>query len=191
MRRYPLICLLALWPALAAAEPVAPATPAPAAVQKAAPAKPAAKIIRVKPAKTEKPAPAPEDADNKAKKEYEAILLQGLNKVTGHISKLESLVGTVMRFGNLEIVARRCWKASPEEQPENAALLEISELKPGEPPKQIFLGWMFSSSPGLSGLEHPVYDITVLACEEPGDVDKTEPAKKEPEKTEKKEPAKK
>lgn len=94
-----------------------------------------------------------------------SIVLQGLNKVTGHISKLEAPVGTVMRFDNLEIIARRCWKASPEEQPENAALLEILELRTGEQPKTAFLGWMFSSSPGLSGLEHPVYDITVLDCE--------------------------
>ena len=167
---------LLLLPVLALASPVAPAD------------KPPAKIIKIK-AKAEKPAPSPpEDTDNKTQKEYDGILLQGLNKVTGHISKLEAPVGTVMRFGNLEIVARRCWKSSPEEQPENAALLEISELKPGEPPKQIFLGWMFSSSPGLSGLEHPVYDITVLACEEPGETDKKEADDKPPEK---KEPAKK
>jgi len=64
----------------------------------------------------------------------------------------------------LEVVARRCWKSLPEDRPENAALLEISELKPDEAPQKIFLGWMFSSSPGLSGLEHPVYDIAVIAC---------------------------
>ncbi len=27
-----------------------------------------------------------------------------------------------------------------------------------------FSGWMFSSSPAISALEHPVYDITVLEC---------------------------
>ncbi len=113
----------------------------------------------------------PEDADGKARREYAAIQLQGLNKVTGKISRFEALVGTVVHFGNLEIISHRCWKASPEEQPENAGLLEISEMRPGEAPSRIFLGWMFSSSPGLSGLEHPVYDVTVLACQEP---DKTQ-----------------
>jgi hypothetical protein len=92
------------------------------------------------------------------------VILQGLNKVTGHTSKLEAPTGTIARFGTLEIVARYCWKSQPEDRPENAVLLDISELKPDEPPQKIFLGWMFSSSPGLSGLEHPVYDITVLAC---------------------------
>lgn len=96
---------------------------------------------------------------------YNTISLQGLNKVTGHTSRLEGPVGTVMRFGNLEIIARNCWKSAPEDRPENAALLEISELKPGDAPQKIFLGWMFSSSPGLSGLEHAVYDVTVLSCD--------------------------
>lgn len=93
------------------------------------------------------------------------ISLQMLNKVTARIQKVDGPIGAVMRFGNLEILPRRCWKSSPEEKPENAALIEVWELKPGEGPERIFLGWMFSSSPGLSSLENPVYDITVLACE--------------------------
>jgi len=104
--------------------------------------------------------------------EYNKIVLQGLNKVTGHISRLEGPLGTVMRFGTLEVIAQRCWKAPPEDSPENAGLLEIRELKPGEGPARIFLGWMFSSSPGLSGLEHPVYDITMLSCEAVKDPEK-------------------
>jgi len=120
--------------------------------------------------------------------EYNTIVLQGLNKVTGTTSKLEGPLGTVQRFGTLEIVARRCWKAPPEERPENAGLLEISELKSGEEPKQIFLGWMFASSPGLSGLEHPVYDITVLDCLVKDDAEKLDkPAEKSEAKEEKKE----
>ena len=112
------------------------------------------------------PAEVKNEAPPEAPKiEYNVVVLQGLNKVTGHVSRLEGPVGATLHFGNLEIITRRCWKSSPEERPENAALLEISELKPGEQPTRIFLGWMFSSSPGLSGLEHPVYDINVLSCE--------------------------
>ena len=118
------------------------------------------------------PAFAAEENRAPAATSYNSITLQGLNKVTGHSVKLEAMVGTVMSFGNLEIVARRCWKSSPDERPENAALLQISELKPGEASRQIFLGWMFSSSPGLSGLEHPVYDITVLSCDAKNEAEK-------------------
>ncbi|MCC7260006.1 MAG: DUF2155 domain-containing protein [Alphaproteobacteria bacterium] len=107
--------------------------------------------------------PLPEEST--ATVRYNMALLQGLNKVTTKISSVEAPVGTVARFGNLEIIARACWKSPPEEQPESAALLDIWELKPDESPKRIFLGWMFASSPGISSLEHPVYDITVLDCE--------------------------
>lgn len=122
------------------------------------PAPATAKTIQI----TDIAGPAPEESKGSY---LNTIVVQGLNKVTGHISKLDAPVGTVVRFDNLEIIARRCWKANPEERPENAALLDVWELKPNESPQQIFLGWMFSSSPGLSGIEHPVYDVTVLACE--------------------------
>jgi hypothetical protein len=28
----------------------------------------------------------------------------------------------------------------------------------------LFSGWMFASSPALSALEHPVYDVWVIDC---------------------------
>src|SRR5581483_9802858 len=65
------------------------------------------------------------------------VVLQGLNKVTGHISKLEGPLGAALRFGNLEIISRRCWKSSPEDRPENAVLMEIRELHAGEESKRI------------------------------------------------------
>lgn len=96
---------------------------------------------------------------------YNVALLQGLNKVTARISELEAIVGTSVRFGNLEIIVKNCWRAPASERPENAALMEIWDRKPGETPKAVFNGWMFSSSPSLAGLEHPVYDIVVLNCQ--------------------------
>ncbi|MGE3714734.1 MAG: DUF2155 domain-containing protein [Alphaproteobacteria bacterium] len=105
--------------------------------------------------------PPKEDSDP----QYEAVVLRGLNKVTAKTSTLETPVGTTVRFGTLDISVHRCWRSDPDAQPENAALLEVLELKPGEAPEQIFLGWMFASSPGLSSIEHPVYDITVISCE--------------------------
>lgn len=96
---------------------------------------------------------------------YDSAVLQGLNKVTARLSQLDAPVGTTIHFGNLEIIVKRCWQAPQTERPENAALLEIIDRRPGETPTVVFNGWMFSSSPSLSGLEHPVYDIVVLRCE--------------------------
>jgi hypothetical protein len=47
---------------------------------------------------------------------------------------------------------------------EAAAFLQISEVKQGEPTELLFSGWMFASSPALSALEHPIYDVVVVDC---------------------------
>lgn len=109
--------------------------------------------------------PAPEIVEEAPEIVYNTAILQGLNKVTARISKLEATVGTAIHFGNLEIIVKRCWQAPPSERPENAALLEIIDRKPDEAPEIVFNGWMFSSSPSLAGLEHPVYDVIVLKCD--------------------------
>lgn len=92
------------------------------------------------------------------------VLLQGLDKVTARISSIRVSIGEPVTFGTLEITAHRCLKRPPEEAPESAALLEIREIRPGEEAAILFRGWMFSSSPALSSLEHPVYDIWVKDC---------------------------
>ncbi len=99
----------------------------------------------------------------------QVAVLQGLNKVTARVSTIEAAVEETVRFGTLEIAVRWCHKAPPEEPPESAAFLEIRDDKPGEPPVALFSGWMIASSPGLSALEHPVYDIWVLDCREAPD----------------------
>jgi hypothetical protein len=42
--------------------------------------------------------------------------------------------------------------------------LQIDEIQRGEDPKRLFSGWMFASSPALSALEHPVYDVWAVDC---------------------------
>ncbi len=95
---------------------------------------------------------------------FDTASLQGLDKVTGRVQKIDAPVGATIHFGTLEIIARTCRKRPPEEQPEAAAFLDIWEIRPGEPAVSLFRGWMFASSPALSALEHPVYDIWVLDC---------------------------
>ena len=90
--------------------------------------------------------------------------LRALNKITTHVSALDVSVDKPMRFGTLEIRVHRCWRAPPEENPESKALLEVWEQVPGEERKRLFFGWMFSSSPALSALEHAVYDLSVIDC---------------------------
>src|SRR5205814_2956604 len=85
-------------------------------------------------------------------------------KITARVSKFDAPVDTAVRFGTLSIRVRDCEKNPPEETPESAAFLEIDELRPGEAGVRLFSGWMFASSPALSALEHPVYDVNLLEC---------------------------
>lgn len=94
----------------------------------------------------------------------QVVVLQGLDKVTARITALEAPIDQAVRFGTLEIRARACRKRPPDETPETAAFLEIDEARPGEAPSRVFTGWMFASSPALSALEHPVYDVWVTDC---------------------------
>jgi hypothetical protein len=104
---------------------------------------------------------------------YDKAILQGMDKISGRIIKFEAPVGQSVRFGTLEIIARTCRKRPPEETPESAAFLDIWEIKTGQPAASLFRGWMFASSPALSALEHPVYDVWVADCAVP--VEKPQP----------------
>jgi hypothetical protein len=95
---------------------------------------------------------------------FPVAVLRTLDKVTARVATIEVPVGTATALGSLEVTVRACDKRPPEETPESAAFLEIVDTKPGEPPKTLFSGWMFASSPALSALEHPIYDIWVVDC---------------------------
>lgn len=91
-------------------------------------------------------------------------VLQTLDKITGRVRTVEAPIEQTIRFGTLDIMARVCRKRPPEETPESAAFLEIRDIKPGETPRTLFTGWMYASSPAVSALEHPVYDVWVIDC---------------------------
>ena len=96
--------------------------------------------------------------------ERQLAVLQALDKVVARTSELEAPLDRPVRFGTLRIVVRACHAAPPEEPPENAAFLEVDEVDHAGRATRLYTGWMFSSTPGLAALEHPVYDIWVLAC---------------------------
>ncbi len=121
----------------------------------------------------------PYGAEAREMESYPVVKLQSLDKITARTMIFEANVGSTVKFGSLYIKVQACSKAAPVEQPESAAFLQIWELKAkekerdgeaanAEPPKEdaqwIFSGWMFASSPALSHMDHPVYDVWVLDC---------------------------
>jgi hypothetical protein len=100
--------------------------------------------------------------------EQTIVVVRALDKMTARVEEIELPVGKTIQFGSLGIVARTCRVTLPEETPpESAAYLEVSEVKPGAQEVRVFSGWMFASSPALSAMEHPVYDIWVTGCKGP------------------------
>ena len=80
------------------------------------------------------------------------------------LDQLEAVSG--LRTGRkhtLSILVDACRKAPPEDSPESAAFLKITDGK-SDAPQTVFSGWMFASSPALSAMDHPVYDISVVDC---------------------------
>ncbi len=105
---------------------------------------------------------------------HQRIILRGLDKVTARISRLELDVGERVQFGDLAITAQICFETPPTEPPESAAFLEIEETEGPHRGERPFVGWMYASDPGYSALEHPVYDVWVIDCQEP--VEATDPS---------------
>ena len=94
------------------------------------------------------------------------VVLKSIDKVSALSMTFEIPVGSTVKFGkSLFIKARACKKSSPFTKPESVAFLQIWEKFDGEKEsKWIFSGWMYASSPALSAMEHPVYDVWVLEC---------------------------
>lgn len=113
------------------------------------------------------------------------VTFRVLNKVMAQSAVFKAKSGQTAKFGKLEVTAVMCRISIPTSQTDYAALLDIRETLPGkeETMKPLFRGWMYASSPSVTALEHPIYDVTMVNCELP------EPDKKAEEKPEKKAPA--
>jgi hypothetical protein len=99
--------------------------------------------------------------------------LQTLDKVTARTDTLTVAVGETIAVGPLFMQVKTCQRSAPYEQPESAAFLQVWEATPKDvlatakdknPSQWVFSGWMFASSPALSAMDHPIYDIWVLSC---------------------------
>jgi len=88
----------------------------------------------------------------------------GLDKISGEISTFEVPVGQTVKFGALSVTPRVCYSRSASEDPQTTSFVEIDELTLNKKVERLFNGWMFAASPGLNGVEHPVYDVWLNDC---------------------------
>ena len=91
-------------------------------------------------------------------------VFSGLDKITGRIVSFEAAIDETVQFGALRMRARVCFTKPPNENPNTVSFVEVEETGTDGKPGKVFSGWMFASSPGLHGIEHPVYDIWLVDC---------------------------
>ena len=91
-------------------------------------------------------------------------VFDGHDKITGRIITFEVAVNETVQFGALQITPRVCYSRPPTDAPQTDAFAQVDEIDEQKQVKRIFSGWMFADSPGLHGVEHPIFDIWLTAC---------------------------
>ncbi len=94
-------------------------------------------------------------------------IFSGLDKVTGRIVSFEVAIDETVQFGALQLTPRVCYTRPETETPNTTAFIEVDEVTVNNEYHRIFTGWVFAASPGLHGIEHPVYDIWLTGCANP------------------------
>jgi hypothetical protein len=91
----------------------------------------------------------------------------GLDKITGRIINFDEDIGETVQFGALRVKTDACYTRPATEAANTDAFVEVDEITLQGEVKRIFSGWMFAASPGLHGVEHPIYDIWLTDCKNP------------------------
>ncbi len=74
-------------------------------------------------------------------------------------------IDETVQFGSLQVTPRVCNTRPQTEAPQTTGFVEVDEQEGVKnEAKRIFSGWMFAASPGLHGVEHPVYDVWLTDC---------------------------
>jgi hypothetical protein len=96
---------------------------------------------------------------------HPVAVFAGLDKITGRTIAFQAAAGETVQFGSLQITERACYTRPATEAPQTTTFVEVDEVDASNQYKRIFSGWMFAASPGLHGIEHPIYDIWLTGCE--------------------------
>jgi hypothetical protein len=91
----------------------------------------------------------------------------GLDKITGRIINFDEDIGETIQFGALRVKTDACYTRPATEAANTDAFVEVDEITLQGEVKRIFSGWMYAASPGLHGVEHPIYDIWLTDCKVP------------------------
>lgn len=108
--------------------------------------------------------------------ESDAGILRWLDKLTGETADIELVLGQEAVSGRLSIRLDACRYPADNPASDAQAHLTIRDAGVDVP---VFEGWMVASSPALSALDHPRYDVWVLRCAYPEAAPEVDPATSE------------
>jgi hypothetical protein len=91
-------------------------------------------------------------------------VFSGLDKITGRIINFEVAMDETVQFGALQVTPHACYTRAATEIQNTTSFVDVDEITLQGDIKRIFTGWMFATSPGLHGVEHPIYDVWVTDC---------------------------
>ena len=94
-------------------------------------------------------------------KKYASFKL--LNKTTNKVSTKDILVSSKISWETLNIEVLFCGSTPPTEIPEDYVLIDVYDTINNEN-INIYKGWMISSSPDVTPLENPIYDLWLVDC---------------------------
>ena len=94
-------------------------------------------------------------------KKYASFKL--LNNTTNKVSNKEILVNTKIEWETLNIEVLYCASNPPNQIPEDFVLIDVYD-KINEKNINIYKGWMISSSPDVTPIENPIYDLWLVGC---------------------------
>jgi hypothetical protein len=141
----------------------------PAAPSDTAPSQPDAPRERRRALPGETVAPAPDEtviAPPRQRITNQTAVFSGLDKITGRIIAFDVAIDETVQFGALQVTPKVCYTRPPTETPQTTTFVEVDEVTLGGEVRRIYGGWMFAASPGLSGVEHPVYDVWLTDCKQ-------------------------
>ncbi len=100
-------------------------------------------------------------------------VVRWLDKMTGQTGDMALARGQTGTQGRLTVLLDACRYPADDPASDAEAHLTVTDATM---PDAVFNGWMVASSPALSAMDHPRYDVWVLRCDTPEAAAAAEPA---------------
>jgi hypothetical protein len=96
--------------------------------------------------------------------EADIAIIQILDKITAKVKVYKIRKNQNLILGSLSIEIYSCFTNPPQEIPEDYVLLRVYDYMNLKDDQLIYQGWMISSTPGSTPLEHPIYELLLKDC---------------------------